>query len=207
MFDQHVYILSSDPAFGEALSNAGISLSTYDSSEALQAALPTQPRGVVVVDLQLPGAIGYAFLREVSGPGAIPSMVLTGAGDVAGAVEGMRQGAVDVIEKPFEATNIVARVRAALRKESQDWARRRQSLSVAHRLKALTPREAEVLGQLSLGLSNRETGEVLGISPRTVEVHRGRIMGKMGANSMTSLVRMVVEAGLGSTLPDLPPVL
>lgn len=207
MFDQHVYVLSADSAFTDALAESGIAYTGFSGSEALQKALPTQPRGLVVVDLQLPGAAGYAFLREVSGPGAIPTVVLTGAGDVAGTVEGMRQGAVDVIEKPFEATNIVARVRAALRQESQDWAGRRQSLSVAHRLKALTPRETEVLGQLSLGLSNRETGEVLGISPRTVEVHRGRIMGKMGANSMTSLVRMVVEAGLGHTLPSLPPVL
>jgi len=207
MFDQHVYVLSTDSAFSDALSKAGIHNSSFASGEALLSDLPAHPRGVMVVDLQLPGAAGYAFLRDSSGPGAMPTIVLTTEGDVAGTVEGMRHGAVDVIEKPYDATNAVARVRDALRKESRDWADRRQSLSVAHRLNSLTPREAQVFGQLSLGLSNRETGEVLNISPRTVEVHRGRIMGKMGAKSMTSLVRMVVEAGLSSSLPALPPVL
>ena len=207
MFDQHVYVLSTDSALAEALTKAGIHASSFSTGAELSGSLPAHPRGVVVVDLQLPGAAGYSFLRESAGPGAMPTVVLTSEGDVAGTVEGMRNGAVDVIEKPYDTTNAVARVRAALRKESQDWSQRRQSLSVAHRLGSLTPREAQVFGQLSLGLSNRETGEVLQISPRTVEVHRGRIMGKMGAKSMTSLVRMVVEAGLGHTLPALPPVL
>lgn len=207
MFEQHVYVLSTDPALDDALTKSGIPSSNFQTGPALLAALPAHPRGVVVVDLQLPSAAGYAFLREAEGPGSMPTVILTTEGDVAGTVEGMRHGAVDVIEKPYDTTNAVARVRAALRKESQDWAGRRQSLSVAHRLGSLTPREAEVFGQLSLGLSNRETGDVLKISPRTVEVHRGRIMGKMGAKSMTSLVRMVVEAGLGERLPSLPPVL
>lgn len=207
MFDQHVYILTLDQALTAALTEAGISASSYADGEALMAALPPQPRGIVVVDLQLPRGAGFAFLRESHGPGMLPVVVFTTEGDVAGTVEGMRHGAVDVIEKPYDTTNVVARIRAALQRESASWQSRRQSLSVAHRLKGLTPRETEVLGQLSLGLSNRQTGERLGISPRTVEVHRGRIMGKMGAGSMTSLVRMVVEAGLGGQLPALPPVL
>jgi len=207
MFDQHVYILTHDTALATALTEGGIANTAFADGDSLSAALPPQPRGVVIVDLQLPRGAGYAFLRDSHGPGMLPVVVFTNEGDVAGTVEGMRHGAVDVIEKPYDITNVVARVRAALQRESASWQARRQSLSVAHRLKGLTPREAEVLGQLSLGLSNRQTGERLGISPRTVEVHRGRIMGKMGAGSMTSLVRMVVEAGLGDQLPALPPVL
>jgi len=207
MFDQHVYILTHDTALPAALTDGGIATTAFADAESLVAALTPQPRGLVIVDLQLPRGAGFAFLRDSHSPGMLPVVVFTTEGDVAGTVEGMRHGAVDVIEKPYNVTNVVARVRAALQRESASWQSRRQSLSVAHRLKGLTPREAEVLGQLSLGLSNRQTGERLGISPRTVEVHRGRIMGKMGAGSMTSLVRMVVEAGLGGQLPALPPVL
>ncbi len=206
MYDQNVYVLSTDDKLANALTKAGIANTSFTDGAALMSSLPAHPRGVVVVDLQLPGAAGYAFLRENSGPGAMPSVILTQEGDVSGAVEGMRHGAVDVIEKPYDTTNAVARIREALRKESKNWAVRRQALSVAHRLNTLTPREAQVFGQLSLGMSNRETGETLEISPRTVEVHRGRIMGKMGAKSMTSLVRMVVEAGLTDTLPPQPPL-
>ncbi len=203
MYDQHVYLFTMDSALAGALSASGVDSSTFTDTSALTAALSSHSRGIIVVDLQMPAAAAYAFLRQNTSTTALPCVVLTMAGDVSGAVEGMRHGAVDVIEKPYEITNAVARVRAALKTEALRWATRRKALTVSHRLDTLTPRETEVLGQLSLGLSNRETGETLGISPRTVEVHRGRIMGKMGAKSMTSLVRMVVEAGLDNTLPAL----
>ena len=204
MFEQHVYVLSHNDHLAEALNDAGVPCTRFSKGGDLQAQLTDQPRGVLVVDLQLPGAAGYSFLRDASGSGALPTIVLAAEGDVAGAVEGMRHNAVDVIEEPYDHRNAVARVRAALKKEADSWDQRRRTMSVAQRLATLTPRETEVFGQLSLGMSNRETGEILKISPRTVEVHRGRIMGKMGAKSMTSLVRMVVEAGLGDTLPRLP---
>ena len=203
MYDQHVFLLSTDASLSRALSAAGIDNTVFTDGSALRATLASHSRGVIVVDLQMPAAAAYAFLRQNAASAELPCIVLTMAGDVSGAVEGMRNGAVDVIEKPYETTNAVARVRAALKTEATHWTARRKALIVAHRLDTLTPRETQVLGQLSLGLSNRETGEVLGISPRTVEVHRGRIMGKMGAKSMTSLVRMVVEAGLNGTLPVL----
>jgi FixJ family two-component response regulator len=204
MVEQHVYVLSHNDQLVKALNDAGVPSTRFAKGSDLQAQLAQQPRGVLVVDLQLPGAAGYSFLRDASGGGALPTIVLAAEGDVAAAVEGMRHNAVDVIEDPYDHRNAVARVRAALKKEADSWDQRRRTLAVAHRLESLTPREAEVFGQLSLGMSNRETGEILKISPRTVEVHRGRIMGKMGAKSMTSLVRMVVEAGLGHTLPRLP---
>ena len=204
MFEQHVYVLSTDATLPAALAAAGVDHTVFGDSRTLVAALPVHARGVVIVDLQLPGAAGYAYLRKSRTPTAMPVIILTTEGDVSSAVEGMRQGALDVIEKPFDNTNAVARVRAALRAESNRWVSRRQALSIAHRIGTLTPRETQVLGQLSLGQSNRETGSVLGISPRTVEVHRGRIMGKMGSKSMTSLIRMIIEAGLGDALPALP---
>lgn len=203
MHDQHVYLLSTDASFSKALTAAGVDNTVFPDGDAIRSALSTDSRGLVVVDLQMPSAAGFSFLRQNSAQASLPSVVLTTEGDVSGAVEGMRHGAVDVIEKPFNTTNAVARVRAALKDESLRWKSRRKTLSVSQRLQTLTPRETQVLGQLSLGLSNRETGEILGISPRTVEVHRGRIMGKMAAKSMTSLVRMVVEAGLCDILPEL----
>lgn len=203
MHDQHVYLLSTDSSFARALTAAGVENTVFTDGDAIRSALSAQSRGLVVVDLQMPSAAGFSFLRHNSAPASLPSVVLTTEGDVSGAVEGMRHGAVDVIEKPFDATNAVARVRAALKTEALRWTKRRKALSVSQRLQTLTPRETQVLGQLSLGLSNRETGKILGISPRTVEVHRGRIMGKMATKSMTSLVRMVVEAGLQDVLPEL----
>ena len=165
MFDQHVYVLSTDATLPTALASAGVENTVFADSRSLASALPVHARGLVIVDLQLPGAAGYAHLRNVRMPTAMPVLILTTEGDVSGAVEGMRQGALDVIEKPFDNTNAVARVRAALRTESNRWASRRQALSIAHRIGTLTPRETQVLGQLSLGMSNRETGSALGISP------------------------------------------
>ncbi len=205
MYDQHVYVLSADNTLAAALTDAGIANSTFTDSAALGEAMPSQARGIVLVDLSVDGALD--FVSSNTGATSAPIVAVCGAGDVAGAVQAMTAGASGIIESSPDADATVARVRDALKAESAQWPARRQAIAVAHRLTGLTPRETEVLGQLALGLSNRETGEVLGISPRTVEVHRGRIMGKMGAGSMTSLVRMIVEAGSGKSLPVLPPVL
>ena len=207
MYDQHVYVLSADDSFSAALAADDVPTSHHTNAKALMEALPAQPRGCIVVDLQLAGAGAFAFLREYGGIEALPVVAMTRSGDVSGSVEAMRHGAVDVIEKPYDNANAIARVRSVLRTEAANWPARRQALSVQHRLNSLTPRETEVLQQLSLGKSNRLTGEALEISPRTVEVHRGRIMGKMGSNSMTSLVRMVVENGLAERFPSLPPMM
>ena len=198
---QIVYVVDDDPHFvqetEETLRFAGLTAQSFGSAEQLLGALPPVPRGAVILDLRLPGMSGLELLRDhVPAALSLPVLVVTGFVDVPKTVQLMRAGAVDVIEKPVDGEGLVARVRKARDQEAAAWARGGALIELRRRLDSLTPREREVLEQLALGKSNRDTGEALGISPRTVEVHRGRIMGKMRADSMTGLVRELVANGL-----------
>lgn len=198
---QIVYLVDDDPHFvqetEEALRFAGLTAQAYGSAEQLLASLPPVPRGVVLLDLRLPGMSGLELLRDhVPSSLSLPVLVVTAFADVPKTVQLMRAGAQDVIEKPVDGEGLLARVRKALAQEAAAWARGGALIELRRRIDSLTPREREVLEQLALGKSNRDTGEALGISPRTVEVHRGRIMGKMRADSMTGLVRELVANGL-----------
>ena len=198
---QIVYIVDDDVNYVQATEEifrfAGMSVQSFSSAEELLSILPSEPRGVVLVDLRLRGLSGLELLRDhVPRPVSLPVLVVTGYADVPKTVQLMRAGAVDVIEKPADGEGLVSRVKKALDVEASTWARGGALMEWRRRLGSLTPREREVLEQLSHGKSNRETGEALGISPRTVEVHRGRIMGKMKADSMTGLVRDLVQFGL-----------
>jgi two-component system response regulator FixJ len=198
---QIVYIVDDDVNYVQATEEifrfAGMSVQSCSSAEELLSVLPSEPRGVVLVDLRLRGLSGLELLRDhVPRPVSLPVLVVTGFADVPKTVQLMRAGAVDVIEKPADGEGLVSRVKKALDVEASTWARGGALMECRRRLGSLTPREREVLEQLSHGKSNRETGEALGISPRTVEVHRGRIMGKMKADSMTGLVRDLVQFGL-----------
>lgn len=198
---QVVYVVDDDVSYVQAteevLRFAGLAVVTAGSAEELLSLLPAEPRGVVLIGLRLRGLSGLEFLRDhVPSPVTAPVIVVTAFADVPKTVQLMRAGAYDVIEKPVDNEGLLARVRKALDLDAANWARCGAALGYRRRLQSLTPRELEVLEQLSHGKSNRDTGEALGISPRTVEVHRGRIMGKMKADSMTGLVRDLVQHGL-----------
>ncbi len=154
--------------------------------------------GCVITDMRMPEMSGLELLAALSRRAdAPPVIMITGHGDVPLAVRAMRLGAVDFIEKPFDPGVLVARVRDVLRPAQPAAAPAKDA--IARHLALLTPREREVLEQLVIGRSNKAIGRELNISPRTVEVHRARVMEKMAASSLSELVRLALAAGIDPT--------
>lgn len=151
----------------------------------------------VLLDVLMPGRSGLEVLKELNlrGDGA-PVIMISGSADIPMAVDAIRHGALDFIEKPFDPKTIVRRVRAALDATEIRAEAHAHAADVAKipGSDALTPREKEVLSLISGGQSNKEAGRALGISPRTIEVHRARIMEKLGAKNAADLVRIVMSA-------------
>lgn len=148
----------------------------------------------LLVDVRMPGMNGIELLGKLATrPSSPPVIIITGHGDVPMAVEAMKLGAVDFIEKPFAAEAIVRSIRDALAAVGRMTATERE---IEQRLMRLTEREREVLEELVIGHSNKAIARELGISPRTVEIHRARVMEKMQADSLSHLVRLALAAGL-----------
>jgi FixJ family two-component response regulator len=157
--------------------------------------LPPQ-RGCLVLEVRLPGMSGLELQQELNLRGdLIPVIFLTAHGDIPMAVEAMRRGAFDFLQKPFRDEDLLVRIQHAIAKDGE----RRQSLGEFSRFQAqlasLTPREREVLEHITQGKQNKIIGQELGVSPRTVEIHRARIMKKMNAQSVAELVRMMLDLG------------
>jgi FixJ family two-component response regulator len=175
------------------LRSVGIEARCFDRAEALLAALGPDSAGCVVADVRMPGMSGLELQRELAARGlALPFIVITGHADVPMAVAAMKSGALDFLEKPFSDQALLDRVQAALR---LDAARRRErgvEAAVRERLAALTPREREVMERVVAGKPNKIVARELGLSTRTVEIHRARLMEKMQARSLAELVRLVL---------------
>jgi two-component system response regulator FixJ len=145
----------------------------------------------------MPGLSGIDLLRRVRELGIeVPVIVITGHGDVPLAVEAMRSGAVDFLEKPFDDEVLLQSVRAALRQQAGAAKRQSERAGIENRLAALSPRERDVLGGLVAGRANKQIAFELGISPRTVEIYRANLMDKMQAGSLSDLVRMALIVGI-----------
>jgi len=196
-----VFVVDDDVSVRDALAAvfevAGFQVTRFAEGDSFVAAARAHPPACVLLDVHMPGRSGLEILRDIDAQrfGA-PIFVISAQGDIPTAVEAIRKGAYDFIEKPFDPEQVVARVRAAVEGFSQrDGARR-----VDPRLlrvpccERLTPRERDVLVQIASGASNKEAGRQLGISPRTIEVHRARIMEKLGARNTADLVRIVLTA-------------
>jgi two-component system response regulator FixJ len=179
------------------LSTAGLAVQVHESAVAFLRALPGIPEGCVVTDIRMPGMDGLELqrrLRELKA--ALPVIVMTGHGDVRLAVEAMKTGAIDFIEKPFDDEVLLSAVRSALTRRAKDSERDARAAAVQDRIRKLSDREREVLEKLVAGKANKVIAYELGISPRTVEVYRANVMTKMEADSLSDLVRMaVVETG------------
>jgi two-component system response regulator FixJ len=178
----------------ELLEDAGYTVRAYAKAEELLARVATLEPGCVVSDVRMPGMDGLTLLRRLRANGsALPIMLITGHGDVLMAASAMKAGAVDFLEKPIEADALLAAVGAVLRNRSGDFGM--EDPQAARRLlQKLTSRECEVFEHLVSGESNKEAAAQLGISPRTVEFHRARIMEKTGANGFRDLVRLWLSA-------------
>ena len=191
-----VFIVDDDPAVRDALSLVftleGYQVAGFAEGTAFLAAARARVPACIILDVNMPGRSGLDLLKELDAHHySAPLFIMSGQGDIAMAVAAIRNGAIDFIEKPFDADTVVSRARAAI-------AAAAQRLDSAEGLPAfpgrdlLTPREREVLAQITAGASNKEAGRRLAISPRTVEVHRARIMEKLGARNAAELVGLVL---------------
>ena len=167
-----------------ALPTAQQFLATYD---------PLQP-GCLVLDVRMPGMSGLELQEHLNLKGAvIPVIFITGHGDVPMAVEAMQQGAFDFLQKPFRDQDLTDRIQKALAKDKQNRAELGERSRNRERFESLTPREREVLALVASGKPNKVMAGDLGLSQRTVEIHRARVMEKMGVSSLAQLVRIVMD--------------
>lgn len=167
-----------------ALPTAQQFLDTYD---------PLQP-GCLVLDVRMPGMSGLELQQQLNLRGAvIPVIFITGHGDVPMAVEAMQQGAFDFLQKPFRDQDLIDRIQKALAKDKQNRAELGERSRNRERFESLTPREREVLALVASGKPNKVMAGDLGLSQRTVEIHRARVMEKMGVSSLAQLVRIVMD--------------
>lgn len=194
------YVVDDDAAIRDSLvlllSLRGHRAAAFASAEDFLAAARPDWAGCAIVDIRMPGMDGLALLRRLrEGSPRLPVVIVTGHGDVASAREAFRSEAVDFLEKPFDADVLVATVESVFQRERERLVANREEGDRERGLDALSPREREVLEQLLLGLHNRDVGERLGISPRTVEVHKARILSKLGARNVVDLLRRMRPGG------------
>jgi two-component system response regulator FixJ len=194
--DAVVHLIDDDAAVRHAvaflLTTSGYAVRVYESAITFLDTLASLQPGCIVTDVRMPGMDGLALQRELKTRGVfLPVIVITGHGDVPLAVEAMKEGAVDFIEKPFNDESLLSSIQLAINRHAKDSRRDDEVATVQAKLASLSTREREVLDGLVAGLPNKTIAYDLKISARTVEVHRANLMTRMGAHSVAQLVRMV----------------
>jgi two-component system response regulator FixJ len=184
------------------LKTAKITTRGFDSAKAFLEILPQVRSGCIITDVRMPEITGIDLLRRIKELKLdIPVIVITGHGDIALAVEAMKIGAVDFLEKPFDDDLLLAAIRAALNQEGDVAKHKTERMEIHDKLALLSNRERQVLEGLVAGKANKTIAFDLGISPRTVEIYRANVMTKMAANSLSDLVRMAIMAGILDSTP------
>ena len=196
-----VFVVDDDQAMRNSLKwlieSVAMQVETFDSADAFIRSYYPGRSGCLLLDVRMPGMSGlelqeYLAQQRIS----IPVIIITGHGDVPMAIRAMKAGAVDFIEKPFN-DELLESIRHALQKDEQQRDQQRQRAEIAERLARLTPREHEVMAMVTGGKANKEIAGSLGVSAKTVEAHRARVMEKMEAHSLAELVRMAMLANIG----------
>jgi len=201
-----VFLVDDDPAVRDAicmcLEAAGLPVESFDSAEQFLNRHGTGCAGCLVLDVRMTGASGLELQRELLDRGvSVPVVFITGHGDVSMCAEAMKAGAVDFLEKPFDHGALLSAVRDGLRKDLIQRQQRERRLALIKRFERLTPREQEVLDAVVAGQVNKQIALDLGVSHRTIEIHRSRIMKKMQAKSSAELASMATLCGMRSGPP------
>jgi two-component system response regulator FixJ len=198
-----VCVIDDDPAMRDSLDfllgSAGFSVQLFDSAQTFLDQLPGMAVGCVVTDVRMPGIDGIELLRQLnsgSGVRKLPVIVMTGHGDVPLAVEAMKLGALDFLEKPFDDERLIGMIETALSQSDGETKSEAVTAELASRLASLTQRERQVMQGLVTGQSNKQIAREYDISPRTVEVYRANVMTKMQAGNLSELVRFAIRTGI-----------
>jgi two-component system response regulator FixJ len=196
-----IYVIDDDVAMRDSLSflldAAGFDVTIFETAAKFLEMLPGLEFGCVVSDVRMPGLDGIELLKRMkSGQSPFPIVIMTGHGDIPLAVEAMKLGAVDFLEKPFEDDRLIGMIEAAIRQGEPVAKNEAVTRDIASRIATLSPRERQVMEGLIAGLSNKLIARDYDISPRTIEVYRANVMTKMQANSLSELVRLAMRAGL-----------
>lgn len=204
-----VYIVDDDSGVRSSIrvlmKSVGLAAMPFPSAkDFLEAYHPNSP-GCLVLDIRMPGMSGLELQEALNERGAvIPVIFITGHGDIPMAVEAMRHGAFDFLQKPFRDQDLIDRIQQALARDAETRQSLQEHARIRARIASLTPREREVLELLTSGKANKMMAQDLGLSQRTVEIHRAHVMEKMGAKSVAQLVRMVMDLEYRGSQPQTP---
>jgi FixJ family two-component response regulator len=195
---QTVYVVEDDEAVRDSLELLLQSddklVKTYDSANAFLKSYSDAMAGCIVLDIRMPGMDGMELQKKLNDKHSIlPIIFVTGHGDVPMAVDAMKEGAIDFIQKPYREEALLEKIEAALVQDRQQRKSLGEKQEIVRRVKSLTPREHEIMDRMIAGQANKVIAIELEISQRTVEIHRSRVMHKMGTHSLAHLVRMVLS--------------
>jgi len=195
-----VYVIDDDQAMRDSLEfllgSADFEVRLFESALDFLNEMPSLPFGCIVSDVRMPGMNGMDLLKQLKHDRArLPVVIMTGHGDVPLAVEAMKLGAIDFIEKPFEDDCLISMIETALKQATAGAKTEAIAQDIAARIETLSPRERQVMDGLVAGLSNKVIAREFDISPRTIEVYRANVMTKMQAGSLSELVRLAMRGG------------
>ncbi|MCW8978283.1 MAG: response regulator FixJ [Marinobacter sp.] len=195
---QTVYVVEDDEAVRDSLElllkSDGKPVKTYESATAFLKDYSDKMAGCIVLDIRMPGMDGMELQKKLNEKHSIlPIIFVTGHGDVPMAVDAMKEGAVDFIQKPYREEALLEKIEAARKQDLEQRKSLDEKQEIIRRIKSLTPREHEIMDRMIAGQANKVIAIELEISQRTVEIHRSRVMHKMGTHSLAHLVRMVLS--------------
>lgn len=202
MTERTVFLVDDDEAIRHSASfmlrHAGYTVKTFPDGIVFLDQISDQFEGCILLDVRMPGMDGLEVQSALNRRGInMPVIILTGHGDVPVAVEAMKGGAIEFLEKPYEKQALVGAIESAFNMLDNQAAEDKRSLDAKAKLTSLTPREMEVLDCLVTGLTNKGIAQALSISPRTVEIHRAHMMEKLEADSLSTALRLAFLAGMG----------
>lgn len=203
MSDGNVYVIDDDAAMRDSLEfqlrSAGFKTQLFETAQSFLDHLASLDEGCILTDVRMPGMDGIQLLRQIQAGSVgrkLPVIVMTGHGDVPLAVEAMKLGAFDFLEKPFEEERLISAIGSVLSQGTDAMKSEAVAADLRTRIETLSQRERQVMDGLVSGLSNKLIAREYDISPRTVEVYRANVMTKMQANNISELVRLAVRAGI-----------